>query len=519
MREFAFDIFPTPPLGLRPNARALHRVEHFVEAQNVQGSPYGLEGYEPVTDPFTGSETVVWPNPQVHRGELITLLFGATSLKDVNEGVVPWTAAAVTTYDPDNPSSTKAITSGGQWHVADMGSFFYAFNDSCVVFRLNVEGTLGLPNKTFVQNSVTIRTGCSHRGRIIFGGFNSANFWNESWQKIFEQWKADVESTLEGLSTTDIAGNWVFWSSIGGGDFPLWLFYPFLYDTGHSAPTAERFIELLKRNELGWMQMPFQGDVVRTKPLGDNIIVYGKDGIAALIPSKVIGETPSTFGLRELTKFGVVQRDAIGGDENSHIFIDETGELWQITGDLNVQRLGYSEFLFPMIGESIRINYDPQDQQFWISSDNHSFLFNNFGLYKVYQRVTSGAFVNGAFVGLFSNQADVSALVTTSPLDMGHFGLKMITFIGVDVRASADVLVAIDYRYTRNVAWARGKWVILNKEGNARVNVSGLEFRIAVKCATSPGFEIDDGKVRWQRDDLRVVRGPDADPSVTRTSQ
>jgi hypothetical protein len=490
------------------------------EAKNVKVSPEGLEGYESVSDPFGGAISASWPFPQLVRGKHISLLFGDTTLESVTESGTSWTKSPITTYDAANPNVTKAIVSGNEWHFADLMNSFYAFNENCTVFRVGIETLAGLTTKTFVQDSVTIRTGTESRGRVVFGGFSSADFWSSSvWQSIFQDFQATLSGSGINTSFDDIDANWVFWSSIGGGDFPLWLFHPALYSSVATAPTLDRFVEKLKENTFGWMPMPFQGEVKNVKDLNGNVICYGVDGVAALVPIPPTVEDTATYGIQSLATFGVAQRSAVGASPFGHIFIDTTGALWSIAPDLTITRLGYEEYLFPMLSEDIRITWDGNQRDFRICSESYGFLLTPNGLSSHYQRVTSAYHVQGAQIGVYLNDASLHAQegkVVSNVFDMAHTGIKHIGHVSVDVRSLGDVFVALDYRYDRNSEWRRSAWTLVNLEGNARLSVSGLEFRLAVKTDNHDGFELDQAWIRWLKDDTRHVRGADADPTVTR---
>lgn len=521
MREHFFLLLPTPPVGLRPRVRAVRRdVEYLTQAKNVRASQFGIEAYSPATDPFGGAIATTFPFPQYHRGMGRSLLFGETSISDVDESGVPWLASAIQTYDPEDVYVTKAIPAGGEWHIADLPEAFYAFNGNCVVFKTGLEKLDNRPEKVFVQDSVTINTGCAFRGRIITGGFDPTNIWNLFWQGIFQDWQDKLVEHNLGWDLNDIGQNWVMWSSIGGSDFPLWLFFPPQYHGYESAPTADRLLERMLRNELGWMPMPFQGQVHRVLPLRNSVIVYGDDGIVALRPivAGVGNEMPATFGTQHVSHVGIPGRSYAFGFDDMHVFIDHTGALWQINGELQVAKLGYEEFLYDLLGVNTRITYDPQQQEFRLCSSTDGFLLNGQGLFQHHQRVVSGTHEAGGFIGTFENDAApdaTEAIVVTQPFDMTTTGLKMVTFIGVDARYSGTLHVAVDYRYHRNDAWSRTPWIPVNKELNVRAAVTALEFRIAIRASSYTDFELDRISVGWQRDDKRTVRGADADPSFT----
>lgn len=495
MREFAFEML-SEISGLRPDVRASRQSPYLVEAKNVEVQTFGLEAYTPVINPF-GSQSVDFPWPQIIEGQ--NIMFGDGDYPILlNTNTVPWEKQATELWDMRNVGEDEVpLIHDGEWHVASFLDDTFFFNGTQTIVRSH-----RFPGKLIAQSDVTIRTGCASKGRIIVGGFDKNDAWHDWWRTFL--------GTMSGqIMEPDLAENWVMWSSIGAGDFPMWLFDGYY-------PSQAAFFEAVKRNEFGWMQMRWRGNVQKVLPLGDGVMVYGEGGVSALIPTERVHDMASTYGLQEVVSAGVPQRDCVGGDEMGHIFIDDSGSLWSVGGNLQATRLGFEEYLFPLLGGPIRITLDRRRREFRICSDEVGYILTDRGLSQIGQRVTSSFHFKGGVVGLFEDEGeDESAYIVTSEIDMSTASIKTITTLSVDYRSSEDVFVAVDYKYHRNEDWKRSKWVVLNREGNARVNVSGLEFRIAVMTMDYEGFELDRIQVRWQKSDKRITRGPDADPSVT----
>jgi len=264
-------------LGLRPFERMEIRSEHLTELQNLRPRDWGLEAIRLVSNGSAPWPAVNWPFPQLVSGEARSFLFSAVTVEEIDES--DWSRTVLTTFDQNSASQTKAIPTGGPWHFADLKTAWFAGNGSCVLFDPGWEKYEGQSEKVFVQDTVTIQTLCTHRGRVVFGGFNSADVWTNL-SSILAGW--DTAETDVTTPTDDVGQNYVMWSSIGGGDFPLWLFYP--VGTGYSydlAPTAARLLDRVRENTFGWSPMPFQGTVRKVAPLGQHVIIYGDDGIAA----------------------------------------------------------------------------------------------------------------------------------------------------------------------------------------------------------------------------------------------
>jgi len=257
VKEFAVTIKDAFKMGLRRFDNLPKNTLHLVECFNMKPKEYGLTPFVPITNPFT-STTVTPPFPQLFKGHNVTLLCDATAIYTVNEST--WALTQLTTYDALSTSSAKAITSGGPWHFSDFHDTWFLYNGSCIVFQANKD-----PGVTLVIDSITITTGCSFKGRGITGGFDETDYWLAAWTTLWNTWINQLPSDAAITASLDAIGkNFVWWSSIGGGDL-LWQFYPSLAEQGSVAGAAHTsalplLFDMMKRNEAGFMPMPWQGN-------------------------------------------------------------------------------------------------------------------------------------------------------------------------------------------------------------------------------------------------------------------
>lgn len=507
--EFTLDITPQLQAGLRRFERQRTRQAGLVELKNLRPKSYGLEPIVPVTDYFTSSPTISWPWPQLFRGELKNYLFFETSVEEVTESAGPTaTRVAINTFDQTNAAASKNIVAGGVWHFVDLKDAFYAFNGSCVVFDPGIEKLHGLANKVYVQDTVSIETGCHHQGRVVFGGFDSSNIWS-NWSSILAAW--DTAETDVTTPRDDVGENYVMWSSIGGGDFPLWLFYPvnanYTYDLDKS---ADRILDLLRRNELGWMPMPFSGKVLRVAPLGKHVIVYGEDGIAAMTAfTPNLGyRMPPTYGRASLLPLGVASRGSVAVGKTRHVFLTSQGELYTITPDLQLQRLGYKEYFSPLLSEKHNFFPNESEEEFYLSGQTDQYILTSTGLCKHTQTVTSAYLVEDTLVGPSETITDDDGFILTLPFDLERPGRKRITSIDLYGHIVGQVEVSIEYKRVQGDSFTRLGFQRVNPHGSTRLQATGVEFRIAVRASTYSNLKLDGLRVTYQLVDRRFVRGP-----------
>ena len=514
MQEYQLPIRETLTKGLRPRSDMGRGTKFLTTCDFMKPLAHGLRRCDDVIEPFASSEFSSWPYLQLLRGSS-TLLAAATAIYPVTEGSPDWSkGSAYTTYDINNVASAKSITGSEVWHMADFGDAWMLFNGTTVVFKLNLEGMFDETNIVYVQNAIAIQSGCHHRGRLIMGGFDPANFFGDDWKGIWGYYLSKLPYAID-VDLDDIHDNFVFWSTIGGGDV-VNLFVPELARDGvikedETSIEDSIFMELLKRNEMGFMPMPWQGSVLVVKPHEKGVVVYGEDGIAALVPTS---DPYPTYGLRHLADFGIAGRGCVGGNEESHVFLDVVGNAWHVDGDFGLQKLGHKEFFEDIVGQDVLISHNSEHDEFFISGEDSSsnalsYVLTPNGLGKCPQQVAGAYNVEGEFLGVFSLDGSTIATIVTDIIDFGYRDLKTITTVevGIDHKSAATVHVAVDYRYNAVDSWTRSDWVLVNPQGFARPQITAYDFRIAIKCSTYDDFEIDYINVRWQTSGRRTVRG------------
>lgn len=520
MREFNNIFRESLENGMRPNNRVNRGRPFLVRAFNLMASEYGLEPAPVIDDPFDGGINVSHPFPQLFVGKGDSFLLEESGIKSVDMSTDPWSVITLNTFDGRNSSSSKTISSGGVWQFIDMQDSWYMLNGESIVFDTGHRNIIGKDDKILVLDDITINAGTYHRGRVIIGGFDENDFWNINWQSLFQHWKDSVGEQIP-FDFGDIGNNFVFWSSIGGGDFPLWLFYPELAVEGFSPQVDDKYdynlensmlLEAMRKNEFGFMPMPWQGTVEAIVPLGDNLIVYGDEGVSALTPISVTQPqmVPPTYGLRHISDIGIAGRGAVGGGERfPHAYVGQDGKLWRITSDLQKEKIDFENLFVPMLGEDILVTVDEQLGNYYVTDGTDCYLLDS-GVTEVKHRPTSLEFRQGGLTGVFTEKNDDSAIVVTNTFDVGVRGNKTITGVLLGVDTSSSVEVAIDYRNDKGGGFTRSVFFPVNKEGFAESRVNGLEFRLVIKADNYTDFNLDYAEVRYQIDDRRHIRGTTA---------
>lgn len=516
MREFVLDISDSFSRGIAPDKRLAINQHVLMDAYNVQATEFGLRAFEGFVDPFMGSFPLGdFPDGQLFIGKKEAVLLKGEKIYRVDISSIPYQFSEITDIDTKDRGASNT-TSTNAWHFVDAGDFWMLL-DGDRIYVKDVSETLNFEDVKHLKllNS-GIQTGSYHRGRILLGGFTDGSIWNQGWMNLLEEVKREQADPIN-LPYGDIKENYVLWSSIGGGDFPLWLFKPEMAvfgpltnyaDYGFDLDAINRtyMMDILRRNELGWMPMPWEGEVLGMAPLRDKVIVLGTGGVTGLYLSN------STYGVHEISNLGLASRSAFGYSNTECIYIDREGSLHIINWEFQAKRLGYKQQFKSMLGTNIVITYDEERRFWYISNGSVCYSLSKEGLTRVNSHPTSLHFRDGSIVGLHSTDGDEGASVTSNWYDVGVRGLKNVMTISSRIKGGTNVRMMLEFVYSSNEPPRTTEWRQTNKEGNVFFGVNCLAFRIHVVSDTHEDIEIDSLNVRYQIADLRAIRGTYASP-------
>jgi hypothetical protein len=541
MKEFSLGIDKEFSTGLRKYHKTQRKQGQFFDLFNFKPTQFGLVPFDPMVFPIAditysgnGLDDETFPYPQLFIGKKYTFILGRNRIFYVNP--LDWSQLyLLDTYDADNPSNAKAIPTGNSWEFVDFWDTWFFTNGVCTVFGSAVDTMMGGNLKAYVSDGVSVNCGTDHKGRVVFGGFDYKNFWDSTWQAFWLEWY-DKNQDL-GISPYEkregqdvlmpISDQWIWWSSIGGGD-AMMLFFPSLFTTTGPVTTSgydavkPYILDLMKRNEQGFAPMPFQGKVTAIKPLGDSIIVYSEEGVAAY---RAVSSPAPTYSMKDLKLGGIASRGAVAGDDRNHVYIDNSGMAIKIPVNLDVQPLGYREFFYPMLGEEIMMSHagNPQNVEtfgeFYISNGTKNYGLTEEGLFEHGQIITSAHYFQGATIGFGSqllNPADIVGRIGQDIIDFNLSGLKTIESVRIMGRETiwdpdnedTTLQVALDYRYkiADDRSWSTSDYKKPNDEGVVTFPITALEFRLRIKVDDYERLDLDYAEFFIKHGDKRYKR-------------
>lgn len=348
-----------------------------------------------------------------------------------------------------NVQATVAVTAGDSWHVVDYGGYVVFANGACVV-------TYDITNGFDVTPDLPVfGTCCDYNGQLFAGNFLT----------LYQDYGQDA----------------VGWSKIG-----------------------EAVFELTKHNVSGFAQLNFAGTVKRVMKLGGSVMVYSDRGVSRFVP---VSEPVVGFGRKDVPEIGgVAGRSAVGGDEHQHVLVDHIGQLWTLKDGQQPTLLGYREYFLPMLGKDIVVTHYASDNSFYISDGETSYRWDQYGLCRIWQAVTSIVSLPQCPAGLFHDIDNQGFEIITDVLDFGFRGLK--TLSGVEIGGDFDqpVFVSVNWRSHNEKYFRTIPWVRLNPNGWANLVVTAEEFQIKLS-SQSQRAEIDYMQVKFQISDKRNLRG------------
>ena len=450
--------------GLRTDIDNPRNNEFLVDALNMRCMANGLRSSIIPTKIL--SDYMSWPYPQIFIGSDYRVVATEDTIYEADSS---WNLTAKATVD-----------AGDRWDFIDFGTYFVLTNGTQMVTSLD-----GVYNVLESVGGPRFSTGCNFKGQIVAG---------------------NIKTNWYGCGVNSLV-----WSVIGSHSFYISTASGFITTEDDNIITTEDGSSLLTEGgaptaTAGFRHMYWEGSILRVMRLGDIVVVYGSNGIAVMIP------TGAVYGMKEVSNMGIISRDAVDGDYNSHVFIDQDKYIWRVDAGDIPKKLGYKEYIDDL-DSTLVVSYDKSRKEFYICDSSTCYLLTEYGLSRLGYFVSSIVSNNGTSYGAFL-QDDVSeTLIITDIIDFSFRGTKTISTVELGVDFSGDVQVAIEYRYNKKDSFIRSSWINTGPEGVATIPVAALEFRLCIKT-TSPVLTMENGNDITLEDGYTLTTELDRDLSL-----
>lgn len=451
-----------------------------------------------------------WPFPILCEGDKGILAFFNGAVYDVNATPLVPTLVIHSLYAARNPAAAATIHEQhyGIWQYADFMGNWFATNGYSFVYK--IPSTDGGSGKTVVDETISVSSLCRAHDRLFLGGFtdNAATIFSSSrWAALWEQWLSYTDDEIFTYEGQEIGTNWVMWSRVLGGEY----YTPFGEEMAvFQIPDAATFDDLktdidtdLETREIGFAEMPWQGNIYAMKPLGRAVIVYGDEGIAAMVL------TEQGYRVQQLARFGIASRGAVTGDEGGHVLVDKRGNIFVLTPELQLQRLDYLEFGSQILDTNLLCSNNPLRQEVYLCKDGQGYLLSKEGgLSQPTVLPTSIVVQDNDFLApLDCYDDECGAIAETDTFDMGIRDYKTIQSVEVAATDVSSMFVVVEARVSGSSAWTTFAAKQCNNEGVAVVIASGVEFRIKVYGQVGADPKMDYVNVHWKLTGKRYIRG------------
>ncbi len=489
--------------GLRPEKQSTFIGGEFCEVlQNMKPSEDGLIAFDDVSNPLDITPTINWPNPQLFRGEGVTILALDTAIYSVDETTTPWTTTVLAGISP---------FAGGPWQFASFQESWFLTNGVSFIYKIPSNAS----DNVLLIDGITIQAIGSFGARMFMGGLAGNYFSNSAvWARILTAWKSFSADTVISYDDQALTTNWLFWSAPGGGDKD-WPFVMMLAALGAPNPSEvdkiiEALIAKIEEGSVGMMPLRSQGSISAIKQLGDLLIVYCTDSISILKAS----------GLGYISKnirIGIASRGAVAGDDEQHIFVDSSGILYSVTDDRGIQKLGYVNSIGALTLANINMAFDSIDNDYYISDGTTCYVLSNNGLS---QRTSIPTTLDRNADGLIGPiaTATTTMFLRTEPIVMNVPDLKAVKVVELTYENLTSATVAFSIRYQHSGSYIALDFVPGSPEGIFFPRAAGTSFKLRITGTITSSAKIKSANLRFQYASNRSVRGPRSSPAGSRVS-
>ena len=244
-----------------------------------------------------------------------------------------------------------------------------------------------------------------------------------------------------------------------------------------------------RSNLAGQMPMPWKGTVYQILRRGQNIVVYGKNGVASLVASD------TAFGSTPVLKLGIKSKLAVCDTGDAHYFVDRLNRLWRLTDSLEM--LDYREWL-GTLSSTIALAYNPDTKLLYIGDGTLGYVYNTetASMGKGPGTITGVGLQDSTLYVVASGAMTIpNFTIKTDIYDMGSRHGKSIRSLEASLDTTIAVDAAIDWRLQKQSAFKTTAWHRVDSRGLVFIPCYGYEFRFLFRAATAGVFHLDELQV------------------------
>ena len=464
--------------GIRRDARQDRNQQGLLDMTNLVPTEWGAkvvprsipmpQGSPPNNYPEVA---VSWPFPMVVHGEDNVLLCDRNAIYDGTS------ASAIDLVDSFSLNATGNTT----WEIAAFEkNIWFLANGKYLIYKIpsNVGGDAAVVDDWFPA------TIANFKGRFVMGGLNTVP---TKLNNFFEEWKEmDHAFTRTMGENTNLNSTWLVYSDFGGTarDVPFFDFMSMTDEYGGNtvSTTLKNDMDVvirdaLERGAIGFFPVKNKGAIRSIRPVGDLLMVYTHNGVSR------IRMTESGFVEDDVHDIGVSARHQVGGDMREHIFVDKTNNLNRVDENGNVSRIGHADEMIFIAGAGMLISIDPMERFYALSDGTYGYMLTRTGLSKTPCMMPTSYWRNDTLHGPTIETTGTPATIETDIFDGGFRGVHEVVHVRVATYDTSGWTVTVKWRLNKNDDFTNETAVAFDDRGDARVKVSGIEFKLLLTAA------------------------------------
>lgn len=469
--------------GIRRDSRQDRNQQGLIDMTNLVPTEWGAK-VVPRSIPLpSGSApndypniTVTWPFPMVVHGEGNVLLCDQNDIYDGSSDTTPIDLVGGFTMNSGANST---------WEIASFEEdVWFLTNGKYLVYKIpsNLGGDAAVVDDWYPA------TIANFKGRLVLGGLTAgAGSVPTKLTNFFEEWKEMDHAFTRTLSEdTNLNSSWLVYSDFGGTarDVPFFDFMSMLDEYGGVSVSADLKSDMsvvirdaLERGAIGFFPVKNKGAIRSIRPVGDLLMVYTSEGVSR------IRMTESGFVEDDVHDIGVASRHQVGGDLREHIFVDRTNNLNRVDENGNVSRIGYADHMIFVSGAGLLISLDPMERFYAISNGDYGYMLTRTGLCKTPCMMPTSYWRQGTLYGPTIEDLTGTATIETDIFDGGFRGVHEVVHVRIATTDTIGWTVTVKWRLNKNDAFTSEDPVTFDDRGDARVKVSGIEFKLLLTAS------------------------------------
>lgn len=265
------------------------------------------------------------------------------------------------------------------WQMVSFQNLWFATTGGSMLFKIPSNPVDGSARDLIMKadNLAPICVG-KHNNALVLGGLQGTRLASTYMAALFNHWRDTQTQNVVTTEDDALDASYIMYSEPSGAekDLPFYLFLasigiPSTYEAEQAQGIAFTRVE---DKLIGFYRCRGAGSVLHVKQLGNDLIVYGTNGIFRLVRGN------DGYSEVMLSDQGIMNRMSVAGDEMEHIFIGSRRDLWILSEGKSLTRLDYSEVISTLSSTLTIATFDPVRRYWWFGDGTTCYCWTGYGL-------------------------------------------------------------------------------------------------------------------------------------------